>query len=109
MTLQISLLDAIAAKEAAIAGCEENNQEWCDRAFSRLRELAARQPVVLVEELKEAMGDDQPRTPSAFGPVMLKGAKAGILVRQPGARTALSVRSHSERATWASLLYSRAS
>lgn len=109
MTEQISLLDAIAAKESAIAGCEENNQEWCDRAFVKLRDLAARQPVVLVEELKQAMADDQPRTPSAYGPVLLRGAKEGILRRLPGSRTAVSTRSHSERATWSSLLYSRAS
>lgn len=109
MTVQTSLLDAIAAKEAAIAGCEENNLDWCGRAFVKLQELARCQSVVLVEELREAMGDDQPRTPSAYGPVLLRGAREGVLERLAGSRTALSTRSHSERATWGSRLYSRAS
>lgn len=109
MSTQTSLLDAIAARERAITGCEENNLDWCGRAFVKLQELARTQSTVLVEELREAMGDDQPHTLSAYGPCMLRGAREGILRRQPGVRTALSTRSHSERATWASLLFSRAS
>lgn len=110
MSTEISLLDEIAAAEArenAIAGCEANNLEWVDRAFGVLESLARRSPTVLVEDVKRAMGDDQPHTPSAYGPLMLRGAKAGLLVRLPGLRYALSTKSHSERATWQSRVYQR--
>jgi hypothetical protein len=99
-----TLFDAMEAREAAIARCGENNATWCDRAYRRLLDLATERPEVLVEALKEAMGEDQPDTPSAYGPVMLRAAREGVLVRAPGTRYALSARSHSERATWRSRL-----
>jgi hypothetical protein len=99
-----SLFDAMEAREAAIARCGDNNADWCTRAYRRLLDLATERPEVLVEHLKDAMGADQPATPSAYGPVLRRAAREGVLERAPGTRYALSVRSHSERATWRSRL-----
>jgi hypothetical protein len=99
---------ATAAREAGIAQVEANAcPEWKDRAYAMLLRLASEQEEVHADDLRRAMGDDQPRTPSATGPVFLRAARAGVLRKTVEYRYSEATTNHSAHPIWRSLVNRR--
>src|SRR5262249_41310286 len=83
--MQPSLFDRptpAEAKAAAIERVEQNSQTFVDAAFSRLLVIAKRQRFLSSLDVWNVCGDlDQPRHPRAMGPVMLRAARGGLIIR----------------------------
>lgn len=84
---QLNILEAIAAKQAGMQQAEDSaNQrhtDWTNRAFKLLKEYArqAHGPFMCEDIRDYATANGLPTPPSsrAWGPVMLRATKAGII------------------------------
>lgn len=73
---------AVAAREEAIARVDRGmDEEWRERALAKLHELcvncASFQIAFICDDLRAAMGDDEPREPRAYGTLMRRAHANG--------------------------------
>lgn len=73
---------AVEAREEAIARADRGmDEEWRERALAKLHELcvncASFQIAFICDDLRAAMGDDEPREPRAYGTLMRRAHANG--------------------------------
>lgn len=88
-----SYSQAIAEQETGITQVLENNVDWRDKAFAGVRSL----PVHWTgtgEDIRIDVVKDQPKTPHAWGGLINRAIKAGILRKTGEYRPMTAVRSH---------------
>jgi hypothetical protein len=100
---QLDLFDAAEAKKRRDWGREKviqrQNEEWRDAVISMIARLPAGW-IGLAEDIREAVNDATPMRPShsnAWGSIITKAARMGLLVETGVWRTSRSVRSHGSR------------
>lgn len=113
-----SLLDVIAAKEAAIKQVNANaDRDWKDMALVCLFNVARSQETLTADDLRERMIaeastlTDFPETHDlrATGPIMLKGKAEGWIRGTDRQRVGRFVSSHGRpQQVWISLIYEKA-
>lgn len=110
-----SLLDVIAAKEAAIKQVNANaDRDWKDVALVCLFDVARAQETLTADDLREQMQAEARATGNfpethdlrATGPIMLKGKAEGWIRGTDRQRAGRFVSSHGRpQQVWVSLIY----
>ena len=102
---QLSLLEAAAARDAGMAQVDDHaDPEWRDAAYDALRRYLERHAEFFAADFWRDTDLPWPREARAFGPVVLRAARARWIVKTGEYRP--SQHSHlGGMAVWRSLLY----
>lgn len=108
---QLSLTDALAAADAAIARVGEHAPpDWHATALAAVFEVASRCPTFTVDAVQERLADvPPPPEPRAMGAVIREAVAAGWIAKTSEYRPTANVRAHAcPRVVWRSLLFKEA-
>lgn len=104
MTYAPSLFDdPREARDDAIARADDHaNPEWRERAYQAVRKVARMRLDFTADEVWDELADVSETThnPSALGPVFLRAAKAGVIVKTGELRLSKHTQRHRDLTVW---------
>lgn len=91
-------------RKAAIRRVEQNaDPAWRERAYAAVVRVAAKKGEFIVDDVWDELGeDDQPKTASAMGPVLLRAMRAGVIWGSTEVAYSARTSTHSSRRIWLS-------
>ena len=99
----MNLLDSLAAREDAIARADSNaDGDWKEAAYRAVLSVAERLPTFTADDVWDVLerSSESTHEPSALGPIFLRAAKGGLIVKTGELRPTRDRRRHRDLTVW---------